>query len=135
VEIKIKRIESDISKENFNMSGKTNTYLVIDSNREFKISCNLHIHGNSLCLAEKKGTLHTDMDNGKVYRQIVTPGGGCGLIINDEIVEGLSPWALQGIIIAEQKKVAKEILIKITGSSHEKPVILINGIPVDYVHS
>ncbi len=132
MEVIIKRIDLDASKENSNISGKKNTYLVIDNNKEFKIICNLHIHGNSLCLAEKNGTLHTDMDTNKVYRQIVAPGGGCGLIINDEVVEGLSPWALQGIIIAEQKKETGEILLKINdSSSFEKPVIFINGIPVD----
>jgi hypothetical protein len=111
MEIKIKRIITTAINEYPDLPDGANAYLVIDNGKEFRIACRFHIHGNSLCLAGQEGTLHTDMDAGKVYKQMVAPGGGCGLIITDELVEGLSPWALRGIFIAEQSKETREILL------------------------
>jgi hypothetical protein len=134
MEIRIKRIKTQAINEHPDLPDGTSTYLVIDNNKEFTITCRFHIHGNRLCLAGQEGTLHTDTDVGKVYRQMVAPGGGCGLIINDEHVAGLSPWALRGVILAERGKETGEILLTTKGSKigpEELPVMFIDGNAVD----
>jgi len=130
MEIRIKRITTPTP----DLPDGTNAYLVFDNSKEFTITCRFHIHGNSLGLAGKEGTLHTDMDTGKVYRQLVAPGGGCGLIITDELVEGLSPWALRGVVIAEQSNEEGEILLTVKDSEsdpHKLPEIFIAGKETD----
>ncbi|MCX5811284.1 MAG: hypothetical protein NT178_01885 [Proteobacteria bacterium] len=130
MEIRIKRITTPTINGHPDLPEDTAVYLVVDNDKEFTITCRFHIHGNSLCLYGQEGTLHTDADTGNVYRQIVSPGGGCGLIINDEPIEGLSPWALRGVIIAEQSKETGEILLTTEGSksgSDEPPVMFIDG--------
>jgi|GEM_PF-264143 len=134
MEIRINRIKTPATNKSSDLPDGTNTYLVIDNGREFTITCRFHIHGNSLRLAGQEGTLHTDMDTGKVYRQLVAPGGGCGLIITDELVEGLSPWALRGVVIAEQNNKAGEIRLIANDSKgipNKQPDIFIDGIAVD----
>jgi hypothetical protein len=134
MEIRIKRIEVSPINKYSDLPDGTNIYLVTDNSKEFTITCRFHIHGNSLCLAGQKGALRSDTDTGKVYRQIVAPGGGCGLIITDEPVEGLSPWALRGVFIAEQSKERGEILLTTENSErgpHELPEIFIDGKAVD----
>jgi len=130
MEIRIKRITAPTMNRYPDLPDGTNAYLVIDNSKEFKITCKFHIHGNRICLAGQEGTLHTDTDAGKVYRQVVAPGGGCGLIITDEPVEGLSPWALRGVIIAERSKETGEIRLTTEGSKSdldELPVMFIDG--------
>jgi hypothetical protein len=99
VEISITRVSTD--KTNGDGPDATNTYLVIENGREYSITCRSHRHGRSLALKGQEGSLHIDSDTNRVYRQVVALGGGCGLIINDVVVEGLSPWALSGVIRAE----------------------------------
>jgi hypothetical protein len=132
MEIRIKRMTTADGYPD--LPEDTGVYLVIDNGKEFTIACRIHIHGNSICLAGQKGTLHTETDTGKVYRQVVSPGGGCGLIINDEPVEGLSARALRGVIIAEQGKETGEIVLTAEDSErnpHEPPVMYIDGKAVD----
>jgi hypothetical protein len=134
MEIRIKRIITPTINGHPDLPDGTNAYLVIDNGKEFTITCRFHIHGNSLCLAGQKGTLHTDTDTGKVYRQLVAPGGGCGLIITDEPVEGLSLWALRGVVIAERSKETGEILLTTKGSGRgadEPPIMFIDGKAVE----
>ncbi len=138
MEIRIKRIKTPAINEGSDLPDGTNTYLVIDNSREFVITCRFHIHGNSLRLAGQEGTLHSDTDTGKVYRQLVAPGGGCGLIITDEIVEGLSPWALRGIIIAEQNREVGEVRLIANDSKgipDKQPDIFIDGIAADALNA
>jgi hypothetical protein len=130
MEIRIKRITTPTINGYPDLPEGAGTYLVIDNGKEFTITCRFHIHGNSLCLYGHEGTLHSDMDAGKVYRQTVAPGGGCGLIITDELVDGLSPWALRGIIFAEQSKERGEILLTSKGlksEADELPAMFIDG--------
>jgi hypothetical protein len=134
MDIRIKKITTPTIKDHPDLPDSTGVYLVIDNGKEFTITCRFHIHGNSLCLYGQEGTLHTDTEAGKVYRQVVAPGGGCGLIITDEPVEGLSPWALRGIIIAEQSREEGEILITSKGvknEAEELPVMFIDGKAAD----
>jgi hypothetical protein len=134
MEIRIKRIKTTAINESSDLPDGTNAYIVIDNGQEFSITCRFHIHGNSIRLAGQEGTLHSDTDTGKVYRQMVAPGGGCGLIITDELVEGLSPWALRGVIIAEQNKETRELLLTAKDSErdpHKLTEIFIAGIAAD----
>lgn len=130
MEIRIKKISAPAIGEYPDLPDGTNVYQVIDNGKEFTITCRFHIHGNRICLAGQEGTLHTDTDTGKVYRQVVAPGGGCGLIITDEFVEGLSPWTLRGVVFAERSRESGELLLISEDSKNnpdEPPVILING--------
>jgi hypothetical protein len=134
MEIRIKRLTAAAINGHSDPLDGTNTYLVVDNTKEFIITCRSHIHGNSICIAGQEGTLHADTDTGKVYRQIVAPGGGCGLIITDEPVEGLSFWALRGVIIAERGKEAGEIFLTTKDSKrdpNELPVMFIDGNAAD----
>jgi len=52
------------------------------------------------------------------------------LLIDDDPVEGLSPWALRGVIVAEQSKETRVIMITTeqSGDSANQPLLLIDGI-------
>lgn len=108
-----------------------NTYRVIEGDREFLITSRSYCHGYSLSLEGKKGFLCTDGDDGTVHLQVIAPGGGCALKIDDEPVEGLSPWALRGVAIADRNPQAREI--RITGVCNEagSATIDIHGLEVD----
>ena len=47
----------------------------------------------------------------RVHRQVVALSGACGLNTDDEVIEDLSPWALRGIILADQRNESGEIRI------------------------
>lgn len=102
------------------------TYLVIENGKEFRVTCRSNRYGRNLGFEGKKGLLYVNRDNNLVHWQVVALGGGCGLLIDDDPVEGLSPWALRGVIFAEQNKEALEITIT-TGQSENQPLLLING--------
>lgn len=98
--VRIKKIEG--VKAHGAVVGTANTYLVVDGEREFIITCTFHPHhGTKLTLAEKEGTLHIESESNTVVRQMVALGGGCALAIREEVVEGLSPSALRTLIEAE----------------------------------
>ena len=80
-------------------------------------------------MEEKEGLLYINRDDNMVHWQVVALGGGCGLLIDDDPVEGLSPWALRGVIFAEQNKETREITITTQHSkdSASQPLILIDG--------
>jgi hypothetical protein len=131
VEIKIKRIETqDIRGD---ASDVINTYIVIEKGKEFRITCRTHRHGSSLGIAGKEGFLYSDRDDNTVRRQVVAMGGACGLNINDELVEGLSPRAIRGVVIADRSKEAGDIIVTTEGPgcpSHE-PVVLVDDRVID----
>jgi len=107
----------------------TSTFDVVENGRFFRITCRSNRYGRNLGLEGKEGLLYVNRDNNLVHWQVVALGGGCGLLINDDPVEGLSPWALRGVIFAEQNKEAREITIT-TGQSENctnQPLLLIDG--------
>jgi len=110
------------------------TFIVVDDNKEFRIIHRSHRFGRSLSLAGKDGTLHVNSEDNKVYVQNVALGGGCGLLIDEEPVEGLSPLAVRSIILAEQLKEPTEIIITDdrTKNGDRFPVLLIDGVVQDF---
>jgi len=111
MEIRIIKLDNPISN-NTNVSGVKNVYMVIENGVEFRIVFHSHIHGSSLGIDGKKGFLYTDQDTNTVRRQVLAISEGCGLRTEiDEIIEGLSPLSVQGVIYAERNKVKKEIII------------------------
>lgn len=98
---KIKRIESRGADEVLGRS--TNTYLVVEGDKEFIIKYTFHPHhGTKLTLAGEEGTLHMQAEDNAVVRQMVALGGGCALAIREEVVDGLSPASLLAVIAAER---------------------------------
>ncbi len=79
---------------------KVTTYTVEEGGREFAITCRTHAHALRLGLAGREGFLCVDEDDGTVRLHTVALGGGCGLILNEERVEGLSARALRCVVEA-----------------------------------
>jgi hypothetical protein len=132
MEIRIKKIGTRYLNGDVSASDITNTFLVNQNGREFFITYRSHTHGSSLGLAAEEGILYTDRDDNTVHRQVITVGKICGISIeSDEVVEGLSPWALRGVVLANRSKEAKEIrlIIEKPGKSSGRPMILIDGKP------
>jgi hypothetical protein len=127
MEITINRIDTyDVNGDG---SDILTTYSVVENGKEFRITCRSNRYGRSLGMEEKEGLLYINRDDNKVHWQVVALGGGCGLLIDDDPVEGLSPWALRGVIVAEQSQETREITITTQQSQHSpgQPLILING--------
>lgn len=100
-EISIKKLEKQQVDEG--VTGTVNTYAVIEGNREFVIVCTSHPHhGSSLAISGQEGTLHIQTEDNTVVRQIVALGGGCALALDEKVVDGLSPAALQAVIDKER---------------------------------
>lgn len=124
MEIKITKIRTDILTGN--ASGVVNTYRVVENGREFLLTRTSRTHGNSIGMADQKGILYVDGNDNKVHRQVVAPGGACGLYTDDELVDELSSWALRGLIMAEEKNESREITV-ISEGNGDQPVVIIEG--------
>jgi hypothetical protein len=127
MEITINRI--DTRDVNGDGSDLITTYSVAENGKEFRITCRSNRYGRSLGIAGKEGLLYSNRDDNMVHWQVVALGGGCGLLIDDDPVEGLSPWALRGVIFAEQNKEKQEITMT-TQHSKDNPgqqLTLMNG--------
>jgi hypothetical protein len=92
-----------------------NRYLVTENSRAFNITCRSYLHGRTIGMEGKEGILYIDSDDNKVHRQVVALGGGCGLLIDDAPVEGLSSLALRGVIDLEQNEETGELTINTEG--------------------
>ncbi len=127
MDIKIKKIHTQILTGN--ASGIMNTYMVTENSKEFLLTRTSRAHGSSLGIAGKEGILYVESDDNKVHRQVVALSGACGLNTDDEVVEGLSPWVLRGIIMAEKRNESGEITIISTesGSIFDQPLVFIDG--------
>jgi len=131
MKIRIKKIDSH--EADGNTSDIISKYAVLENNREFMIVCRSNSYGRSFSLDGRDGTLYTSREDNMVHMQKVALGGGCGLIIDDEPVEGLSPMAIRAIILAEQGEGSKEITITTgqTGDGNHYPLLTIDGIMKD----
>jgi hypothetical protein len=130
MDIKITRIGTQHLNGDPDASDVTNTYLVIDNGKEFRITYRTHSHGGNLGIAGQEGILYTDKDDNTVRKQVIAVGKICGISIeSDELVEGLSPWAIRGVVFADRRKETGEIRLIIEGSegSCDQPVILTDG--------
>jgi hypothetical protein len=130
MEISIRRIGTEKLRGDRDASDVTNIYKVIDNGREFTITYRSHRHGGTLGLAGQQGFLYTDADTERVRRQVISVGQICGISIeSDDAVEGLSPWALRGVIMAERSRETREITITAGtgGAPSHQPVILVDG--------
>jgi hypothetical protein len=130
MDIKILRIGTQHLNGDPDASDVTNTYLVIDNGKEFRITYRTHSHGGNLGIAGQEGILYTDKDNNTVRKQVITVGKICGISIeSDELVEGLSPWAIRGVVLADRSKETGDIrlIIEAPEGSCGEPVILIDG--------
>ena len=130
MDITIMRIGTQNLNGDPDASDVTNTYLVIDNGKEFRITCRTHSHGGNLGIAGQEGILYTDEDDNTVRRQVITVGKICGISIeSDEVVADLSPWALRGVVIADRSKEAREVTIIIQEPEEAggRPLILIDG--------
>ena len=132
MKIMIKKIDShEVDKS---PSDVASTFVVMENGKEFSIICKSNHYGLSFSLDGKDGTLHIDRENNTVYRQVVALGGGCGLLIDDEPVEGLSPMAIRAIILAEKNKASREIALTISqpGDRAKQPLLHIDGVAKDF---
>ena len=128
MEIRIRRVGR--VDRNGDGSDVTNTYAVIDGGKEFLITLRTHVRGGSLALVGHEGFLYADLETNTVRRQVVSVGRSCGIIIDaDEMVEGLSPWAIRGVVIADRNREAKEIRImnRASAGGSNEPVVLVDG--------
>jgi hypothetical protein len=127
MDIKIRRINTQALTGN--ASGVINTYMVLENGREFLLTRTSRGHGSSLGIAGEEGTLYVDSEDNRVHRQVVALSGACGLNTDDEVVEALSPWALRGVIMADQLNEPGEITIacKETGDSSHQPAVSADG--------
>jgi hypothetical protein len=131
MEITINKIDTlDVNGDG---SDLITTYSVAENGKLFRITCRSNRYGRSLGMEEKEGLLYINRDDDMVHWQVVALGGGCGLLIDDDPVEGLSPWALRGVIVAEQSKETRVIMITTeqSGDSANQPLLLIDGIAQD----
>lgn len=127
MEIKIEKTE--VQEVNGDPSNVMSVYTVIDNGTEFKITCRSDRYGRNIAIAGMAGSLYVSSGDNRVIRQVVNLGGGCGLLIDDETVEGLSPWALYGVMIADQEREVREVIITTERSSGPSggPLVLIDG--------
>jgi hypothetical protein len=132
--VEIKILKTGRQDTNGDGSDVTNTYAVMDDGNEFIISRRTHRHGGNLALDGQVGFLYIDSDTNTVRRQVVAVGRSCGISIDaDEPVEGLSPWAIRGVVIADQNGEAREVTVTSEGrnAGFDQPLILIDGKVLD----
>ena len=130
MEISIRRIGTEKLHEDRDASDVTNTYEVIDNGRQFTITYRSHSYGCNLGLEGQKGFLYTDADTDTVHRQVITVGQACGIIIEkEEAVEGLSSWAIRGVIMAERSGETRAITMTTEAreAASDQPVIFVDG--------
>jgi len=128
MEITIKHIGTQINKGD--ESDVTNTYRVTDNGNEFIITCRTHRHGGNLGIAGQKGILYTDYESNTVCMQVLDIGRDCGLKIeSNEPVEGLSPWSIREVILADRNKGTRDITLTPwrPDSGSDQPVMLIES--------
>ena len=131
MEITINKIDTlDVNGDG---SDLITTYSVAENGKLFRITCRSNRYGRSLGMEEKEGLLYINRDDDMVHWQVVALGGGCGVLIDDDPVEGLSSWALRGVIVAEHSQEPREITISTQHSKDNpgQPLILINGTEED----
>ncbi|OPX96089.1 MAG: hypothetical protein A4E58_01864 [Syntrophorhabdus sp. PtaB.Bin006] len=131
MEIKIERVDSH--EVNGDSSDVITTYSVRENGKEFRITCRSCRGRRTLGVAGKEGSLYIETEDNTVRRQTVALGGGCGLLIDEEPVEGLSPLALRGVLMADQGENTKEVTITGGGSvgTSNRPLVLIDGVAGD----
>ncbi len=132
MEISVRKIGTE-THEDRDASDVTNIYRVKDDGREFIVTHRSHSHGSNLGLAGRQGFLYTDTETDTVRRQVITVGLTCGVVIeSDEAVEGLSPWAIRGVVMAERSGETREITITgVREAGFDQSVILVEGKAVD----
>jgi hypothetical protein len=135
MEIKIKRTGNAIINGDPGALDVTNTYRVTDEGKEFHITFRSHLYGASLGIAGKDGVLYTDRDENSVHRHVLAVGRGCGIgVESDELVEGLSPWAIRGVILAGKRNETREITLtteQVEGNP-DLPAVLVDGLATDW---
>jgi len=136
MEIKIKRRGSPVVNGDPGALDVTNMYRVTAGEREFYITFRSHPYGASLGIAGEEGVLYTDSAESCVRRQVLVPGRDCcGINVEkDESVEGLSPWAIRGVILAGKRGEAREItlIIEEDGAGVDSPMVLVDGAATDW---
>jgi hypothetical protein len=125
--IKIKKIDTQVLTGN--ASGIINTYMVSENGKEFLLVRTSRIHGSSISIVGKEGILYVDSDDNRVHRQVVALSGACGLNTDDEVVKDLSPWALRGVILADERNESGEITIisRESGNISDQPSAFADG--------
>lgn len=131
MEIKIERVDSREIKGD--SSDVITTYAVRENGKEFRVTCRSCHDRRTLGIVGKEGSLYIETEDNTVRRQTVALGGGCGLLIDEEPVEGLSPLALRGVLMADQGKNTKEVTITRgrSDSTSSRPLVLIDDIAGD----
>ncbi len=110
--ISIRRIGAESLREGKGASHLSNAYEVVDHGREFVIVFRSHSHGCTLGLEGQQGFLYVDGESNTVRKQVITVGNSCGISIqSDDVVDGLSPQAIRGVIMAERRGKTREISI------------------------
>ncbi|OPY62281.1 MAG: hypothetical protein A4E57_04027 [Syntrophorhabdaceae bacterium PtaU1.Bin034] len=133
METRIKKIETQ--RRDGDASDITNTYLVTDNGKEFLITFRSYRHGRRLGIAGQEGFLYRDIDANCVRRQVVSIGPACGVsIANDDVVEGLSPCSIQGVLVAEQYDQATEVILRAEGPEGSEQIsvsVVVDGKVID----
>ena len=100
-----------------------------DEEKEFTLAFHSHKFGSSVGIAGTAGFLYTDMNEKKVYRRALALGRDCGMRLEaDEVVDGLSPWAVRGVILAHTYGEGKDVLLLISeGTGDDRVEVYIDG--------
>lgn len=111
----------------------TTLYLVEEGGREFRLAFRTHPFGSSVSMEDEPGVLYTDREENAVRCQVLELGRDCGIrTARDEIVEGLSPLAVRGVILAHRFCEGREVVIKgIAEEGGEGLTVYVGGCPTD----